>query len=242
MDQDALKQAAGRAAAALVTSGMVLGLGTGSTAYWATLEIGEKLRTGQLSDVVGVATSLETERLARKLEIRLVTPDDVTEIDLTIDGADQVDGDLNVVKGGGGALLREKIVASITKREVIVVDDSKVVDVLGLGFPLPVEVVPFGWQSCVRKLQRLGFQPDLRIRSGSRYLTAEGNYILDCSSAGIADPEKTEMDLNNIPGVVENGLFIGMVDAVFVASEQGVQVYSSGDRRAGAGTRWGCNG
>ena len=226
MDRCELKKAAARAAVEFVRSGMVIGLGTGSTAYYAILGIGEMLRTGHVSDVVGVATSEGTERLARELDIPLITLDARQVIDLTIDGADEVAPDLNMIKGGGGALLREKIVAGITKQELIVVDDSKLVDVLGARFPLPVEVVPFGWRFCFKRLEGLGFQPVLRMREGDPFVTGQGNYILDCRSAGIASPGEMERELNNIPGVVENGLFIRMADKVFVASPKGVEIYS----------------
>ena len=183
------------------------------------------LRTGRISDIVGIATSEATKQLAGELGIPLVTLEDRQTIDITIDGADEVDPQLNLIKGGGGALLREKIVASITAQELIVVDDSKMVSVLGARFPLPVEVIPFGWICSFKRLQDLGFQPTLRLQSGDRYLTDEGNYILDCRSGGIVDPKRMNRELNSIPGVVENGLFVGMADRILVASPQGVEVY-----------------
>jgi len=231
VDRRELKRRAACAAVKDVRSGMILGLGTGSTAYYAVLEIGEMLRTGRLSNIVGVATSKGTEQWAREFGIPLTTLNDVQSIDITIDGADEVDPDLNMIKGGGGALLREKIVASVTKQELIVVDDSKLVDVLGMRFPLPVEVVPFGWKYCFKQLERLGFRPMLRMRGEDPYVTDQGNYILDCHTTGIMNPMEMEKELNNIPGVVENGLFIRMADKVIVASPKGIETYTRQDER-----------
>jgi len=221
--RDELKREAGEAAAEYVQSGMLIGLGTGSTARFATLRIGEFLRSGKLSDIVAVPTSESTGVLAREIGIPLASLEDVTHLDVTIDGADEVDPHLDLIKGLGGALLREKVVASITSLQVIVVDESKLVQQLGTKAPLPVEVVPFGWKACAQALLRFGCQPDLRMENGERYVTDEGNHILDCRFERIDDPAQVEREINNLPGVVENGLFLGLAGAVIVASSSGLR-------------------
>lgn len=208
-----LKRIAAHHAVEYVRDGMVVGLGTGSTARYAVEKLGEMV--GEGLDVLGIPTSLETEQLARKAGIPLSTIDE-HDIDLTIDGADQVDGNLNLIKGGGGALLREKMVASCSKDEIIVADESKIVD--SFSFPLPVEVVKFGWKSVARKLKSMGFEPERR-----EFVTDNGNYILDCRYGSIENAKETEKALNIIPGVVENGLFIGMASIVVVGTPDGVK-------------------
>ncbi|HHH77792.1 MAG TPA: ribose-5-phosphate isomerase RpiA [Thermoplasmatales archaeon] len=208
-----LKRIAAHRATEYVRDGMVVGLGTGSTARYAVEKLGEMVKEGL--DIVGIPTSLETEQLARKAGIPLSTIDE-HDIDLTIDGADQVDGDLNLIKGGGGALLREKMVASCSREEIIVVDESKITD--RFSFPLPVEVVKFGWKSVARKLESMGLEPARR-----EFVTDNGNYILDCRYGSIDDPEEMERMLNGIPGVVENGLFVGLATMVIAGTTRGAK-------------------
>jgi ribose 5-phosphate isomerase A len=217
-----LKQMAAARAVELVHSGMVLGLGTGSTTRYAIEIIGQRLRDGMLKDIVGVPTSSGSARLAQELGIPLTTLEEYPTLDLTIDGADEVGPDLVLIKGQGGALLREKIVANASQREIIIVDESKVVQVLGTRAPLAVEVVRFGWDTYSQPLRSLGCEPVQRLRDGEPYITDEGNYIVDCRFERIDDPAALEREIDLIPGVVENGLFIGLVSLVLVASESGV--------------------
>ncbi len=213
-----LKKMAAERAVQEVRSGMVVGLGSGSTARYAVERIGEMLRAGQLIDIVGIPTSKETECLAIQQGIPLTTLQQHPLIDLTIDGADEIDHHLRVIKGGGAALLHEKIVASATRCQIIIVDQSKVVSVLG-RFPLPVEVVRFGWPMYVPALERLGCRAVLRLRDGQPVLTDEGNYVVDCHFGQIHDAARLEQQINMIPGVVDNGLFIGLVHRAFVATD-----------------------
>jgi ribose 5-phosphate isomerase A len=215
--QDDAKRAAAVRAVDLVRPGMVLGLGTGSTAALAVEEIGRRLAAGRLRDLVGVPTSDATERQARALGIPLSTLDRHPELDLTIDGADEVDPAGRLIKGGGGALLREKIVATASRRLAIVVDRSKLVERLGARFPLPVEVTPFGWTTHVEPIRAMGGEPVLRSRDGAPYRTDGGNYILDVRfAAGIDDPERVGAELKARVGVVETGLFLGFEPEVIV--------------------------
>jgi ribose 5-phosphate isomerase A len=208
------KEAAGRAAAKLVRDGDVVGLGTGSTAYFAVLALGERVKAGL--KIIGIPTSIQTADLARTLGIPLTTLDEHPEIDITIDGADEVDPKLNLIKGGGGALLREKVVASVTKKMIVVADSGKIVATLG-KFPLPVEVISFARTVVEKKIVSLGATPKLRTKpDGSPYLTDNGNQILDCSFGTIADPAALARELNGMPGVVEHGLFIGLAKLVLV--------------------------
>jgi len=217
-----LKQMAAAKAVEAVESGMALGLGSGSTASYAIAMIGERMRNGSLRGIVGVPTSNETARLARQAGIPLTTLQEHPVLDLTIDGADEVDPQLNLIKGRGGALLREKIVARASRCELIVVDESKLVQVLGKS-PVPVEVVPFGWGTYLDALRSLGCEPVLRMQGAQPYITDEGNYIVDCRFVRIDDPARLECALDLIPGVVENGLFIGLASVVLVATETGVR-------------------
>jgi len=227
MNRDELKRQAGYKAAEYVQSGMAIGLGSGSTAKYATLRIAELLRLGELRDVIAVPTSDETEALAKVEGIPLTTLAEHPTLDVTIDGADEVDGALNLIKGLGGFLLREKIVAYATLREIIVVDPTKLVDRLGTKAPVPVEVVRFGWQNTRAALARTGARPELRGGEGTPYVTDEGNYILDCwYEGGIEMPQDLALQLNAIPGVVENGLFLGMTAAVVIAAPEGTRVIS----------------
>ncbi len=208
------KEAAGRAAAKFVRDGDIVGLGTGSTAYFAVIALGERVKAGL--KMVGIPTSMQTVELARAVGIPLTTLDEHPEIDITIDGADEVDPHLNLIKGGGGALLREKVVASVTKKMIVVADAGKIVSVLG-KFPLPVEVISFARTVVEKKIAALGGVPKLRTKpDGSPFLTDNSNQILDCSFGAIADPAGLARELNGVPGVVEHGLFIGMAKLVLV--------------------------
>jgi ribose 5-phosphate isomerase A len=222
--QQQWKQSAAESAVALVEDGMILGLGTGSTAKLAVDALGKRVAGGLR--VTGIPTSEATDHQARSLGIPISTLDEHPEIDLTIDGADEVElGPLNLIKGHGGALLREKIVASASKRLIIIVDESKLVERLGSRFAVPVEVVPFGWQATARRLQALGGEIALRTSADKKpFVTDGGHYILDCGFGQIASPAKLDLELNGIVGVVEHGLFLGMATQVIVAGESGVKV------------------
>jgi ribose 5-phosphate isomerase A len=208
------KEAAGRAAARLVRDGDVVGLGTGSTAYFAIIAIGERVKEGL--KITGIPTSSQTAELARAVGIPLTTLDERPEIDITIDGADEVDPQLNLIKGGGGALLREKVVAFASKKMVVVADSSKIVSVLG-KFPLPVEVISFARNVIEKKITALGASTKLRMAAdGSPYITDNGNEILDCSFGKIDDPGALARLLGDMPGIVEHGLFVGRARLVLV--------------------------
>lgn len=224
--QTQLKKQAGESAAEYVKDGMVVGLGTGSTVEWTIRKIGEYVRTGM--EIIGIPTSVRSEELAKEFGIPLSTLLEHPEIDLTIDGADEVDPKLNLIKGMGGALTREKIVASSSKQEIIVVDDSKLVDVLGTKSPLPVEVLKFAWSGCLTNLEKFNAKPILRIKDQKEYVTDNNNYILDCRFESIPNPEELEIKINNIPGVLENGLFLKLTDKVIVASESKIKVLTTG--------------
>jgi ribose 5-phosphate isomerase A len=212
------KQAAAEKAVEFVKNGMIVGLGTGSTAFWATQKIAQRISEGLT--IRAVASSASTEALAGQLGIPLVPFSGIDHIDITIDGADEVDDQLNLIKGGGGALLREKILARNSSRFYVVVDDSKRVHRLG-RFPLPVEIVPFASNLTIRRLQELNCEPVLRMVKGSEFITDNGNLIADCSFKEIPDPKALQQRINLIPGVVENGLFVGMATAVVVGYDDG---------------------
>ncbi|MBB6671436.1 ribose-5-phosphate isomerase RpiA [Cohnella nanjingensis] len=212
------KKIAAEEAVKLVEDGMIIGLGTGSTAYWAIERIGQRVKEGLR--IQSVATSKRSEEQARRLGIPIIPLEDIERIDLTIDGADEADGDRNLIKGGGGALLREKIIATHSKRLVIVADESKTVDTLG-RFPLPVEIVSFGANLTLLRLTALEGHPHIRMEGDRPYVTDNGNWIADCRFEAIADAPRLERELNLIPGVVENGLFIGMASSVYVGHADG---------------------
>lgn len=217
------KQRAGFKAAEFVEDGMAVGLGTGSTAYWLVERIGQRVREGLR--VRCIPTSRRTEEQARALGIPLVNFSDVQQLDLAIDGADEIGPGLALIKGGGGALLREKLVARAARRFVVIADASKRVDTLG-RFPLPVEVVPFAFEVTARKVAEVtNAEPLLRRDDrGEIYLTDNGNYILDCRCREIHDPERTERDLKLLTGVVECGLFVNMADLAIVADDDAVEI------------------
>lgn len=216
---------------------MVVGLGTGSTAAFAVQRIGQLLRAGRLKGIAGVPTSEGVEGLAREQGIPLTTLEEHPELDITIDGADEVDPDLNLIKGLGGALLHEKIVARASRCEVIVVDEGKLVPRLGSQAPLPVEVIPFGLPVVSRALAELGGVPALRLRDGRPLLTEEGNLVLDCRFEAIEDAVALGQDIRAIPGVVEHGLFLGLTCMVVVGGCEGVHVLRAGDTE-GKGREW----
>lgn len=216
----ALKELVGRTAADYVEDGMVVGLGTGSTAYWFVEEIGQRVQQGL--SIVGVTTSHATAQQAERWHIPLRSVDDVPYIDVTVDGADEVTLDFAGIKGGGGALLFEKIVATHSKRNIWVVDDSKVVDYLG-AFPLPVEVVRYGSKVLLQRWQQQGYQPVLRQREGQPMVTDDGNYIIDLHLGRIDDPKALASLLDHTVGVVEHGLFLTSTDTVLVGSADGVR-------------------
>ena len=230
-DADSLKRAVGVDAAELVDSGMRLGLGTGSTVAHFLVALAEKLNGGALSDVVGVPTSLRIARKARELDIPLTSLTETPFLDLTIDGADEVDPELNLIKGLGGALLREKMVAQASRRLAIMVDDGKMVSALGTRCPVPVEVVQFGWEVHGPFVESCGADPVLRVGpDGEPMVTDNGNYIIDCHFAGgIDDAEGFERAIRARAGVVESGLFLGMATEVLVGAPAGVRTLSKGD-------------
>lgn len=224
--EDLKRAAAERAVAEYVESGMVLGLGTGSTASFAVRRIGELISGGELEDVRGVATSERTAALAEEAGIPLVTLSEARPR-LTIDGADEVaPGGRAIIKGRGGALLREKIVACASDSLVIVADESKLVDALGAG-PLPVEVEPFGWEATLEALASLGCEPELRMDHSDPerpYVTDGGHYTVDCRFTSIPDPASLEAEIKRIPGALECGLFVGLARAVVVGRSGGTEI------------------
>ena len=218
------KRRAAEHAVTFVEPGMAVGLGTGSTAIWATRRIAELLRAGQLRGVRGYATSQAVWAEAEQLGIPMLAEELDCELDLTIDGADEVDPQLNLIKGGGGALLREKIVAQASRRVIIVVDESKLSPCLGTRFHLPVEVLPFGWRSQLRFLRSLARQVIVRqTDDGTPYRTDQNNFILDCDFGPITDPAALAGRLEARAGIVEHGLFVGLATDVIVAGRAGIQ-------------------
>ncbi len=212
------KKAAGERAAELVDDGMIVGLGTGSTAFYAIRKLGERVREGLR--IRGIPTSEQSRNQAESEGIPLIDFSDATRIDLTIDGADEIDPAFNLIKGGGGALFREKLVAAASLREIIVADETKLKDRLGES-PLPVEVVPFGWQYVQLKLEALGCRASLRIRENRTFVTDNGNHILDCAFGGIEEPGDLERRIGGICGVVESGLFVGLAHQIVIGKADG---------------------
>ncbi len=215
------KEVAGRAAAKLVHDGDIVGLGTGSTAYFAVVALGERVKAGL--KMIGIPTSLQTADLARSVGIPLTTLDEHPEIDITIDGADEVGPKLNLIKGGGGALTREKVIATASKKMVVVADSGKVVPTLG-KFPLPLEIIAFARTVIERKIASLGATPKLRMKpGGSPFITDNGNQILDCSFGKIEDPAALARVLSDTPGIVEHGLFIGIAKLALIGRGASVE-------------------
>lgn len=223
-DRDELKKIAGEKAVEYVESGMVVGLGYGSTAIHALRLVGELIRQGELEGIRAVPTADLIADEARKAEILLTSLEDNPRIDVTIDGADEVDPELNLIKGGGGALLREKVVAQATLLNIIVVDEQKLSPVLGTNFDLPVEIIPFGWRPLEEYLRSLGAEPKLRTKTdGTPFVTDSGNYIHDCHFGTIDDPYALSAELKSRAGIVEHGLFLDLADEVIIAAGDGIR-------------------
>jgi len=213
------KQLAAEKAVSFLEDGMTIGLGTGSTAYWAIEKIGEMVKKENWK-IRAIATSVRSEEQARGLGIPITDFGSIRTIDVTIDGADEVDGSLQLIKGGGGALLREKIVATNSRRMIVVADESKLVKNLG-KYPLPVEVIHFGWERTLEKLQMLGCIAKRRMNGTDPYLTDNGNYIVDCAFDLIGNAPALHEAVNDITGVVDNGLFIGIASQLILGFNNG---------------------
>ncbi|WP_424101280.1 ribose-5-phosphate isomerase RpiA [Moorena producens] len=213
-----MKQEVGKAAAKRVQSGMIVGLGTGSTTAYAIQFLGDRLNSGEIKDIVGIPTSFQAEVLAKQYGIPLTTLDAVDHIDVAIDGADEVDPQKNLIKGGGAAHTREKIVDSLAKQFIVVVDSTKIVDSLGSTFLLPVEVIPMAITPVMNAIEKLGGKPELRmgVKKAGPVITDQGNMVVDVKFDAIDNPAELEKTINNIPGVLENGLFVGVTDLVLV--------------------------
>jgi ribose 5-phosphate isomerase A len=212
------KRIAAESAVEYIKDGMIVGLGTGSTAYWAIQKIGQRIKQGL--QIKAIATSFNSEIMAKQLGIRMVSFSEIEEIDLTIDGADEVDKEWNLIKGGGGALLREKIVAAASKQLLIIIDESKLVNHLG-KFPLPVEIVKFGFEMTMKKLNQFNRKTKLRLIDNKPFVTDNGNYIIDCDFGIIGHPQELHNKINLIPGVVDNGLFVNFTKQVIVGYPDG---------------------
>jgi len=228
--QDRLKKEAGISAVDFVESGMVLGLGTGSTTSFALEELGRRLKEGRLKDIVGICSSIQTEKRANDLGIPIITFDERQELDLTIDGADEVDPQLNLIKGGGGALLREKVLAQSSKRNIMIVDESKMSPMLGTHFPVPIEVIPFAWMPVSNFIKSLDGEPVLRKKDGGEpYTTDQDNYILDSNFGPIPNLDELAQKLGQKAGIVEFGLFLGTASEVIVATSSGIRYQKRND-------------
>ena len=217
-----MKQQVGKAAADRVKSGMIVGLGTGSTTAYMIQFLGERLQSGQLKDIKGIPTSFQSTVLAKQYGVPLTTLDEVDHMDIAIDGADEVDPQKNLIKGGGAAHTREKIVDSLAEQFIVVVDSSKLVDKLGSTFLLPVEVIPMAMTPVIRAIEKLGGQPEIRmgVKKAGPVITDQGNLVIDVKFDSIDNPAELEKSLNNIPGVLENGLFVGVADLILVGEIQ----------------------
>jgi len=225
MDLNKLKNKAAVEAVKNVESGMVLGLGTGLTANFAIREISRLLKEGSLKDIVGIPSSNQTEKLALELGIPLITFEQKSEIDLNIDGADEVDPDLNLIKGGGGALLREKIIAQSSTRNIIVVDEQKMSQKLGTKWAVPVEIIEFSYKPVAKYLEDLGAEVTLRKnQNGETFKTDQGNIIVDCNFGQIENLGELNKALNSKAGIVEHGLFIGITDEVIIGKSETVEL------------------
>lgn len=222
--QQRMKELVAAEAAKRIESGMILGLGSGSTAALLIEELGRRWQAGEVTDIVGVPTSFQASVLAQKHRIPQITLNEIDHIDLAIDGADEVDPRRNLIKGGGACHTREKLVDSRADRFIVVVDETKLSDALG-SFPLPVEVVPEAYRQVMDALTRLGGVPELRmaVRKAGPVVTDQGNLVVDAKFDTIADPAALESRINNIPGVLENGLFVGLADEVLVGRVAGEQ-------------------
>jgi len=218
--QDQLKQQVGEEAITFIKDGMKVGLGSGSTMYYAVKKLGERVKNGL--QVVGIPTSNTTAEWAKEFGVPLTSFSETQSLDIAIDGSDEVDDNLQLIKGGGGALLREKVVANAAKEFLVIVDESKMVNHLG-QFPLPIEIVPFGWEVTASKVSAFGCNPVLRKVENEVFYTDNGNYILDCHFEQIPNPKKLHQDLISIVGVAETGLFIDMATRVLVGKDGKVE-------------------
>ncbi|OEL01091.1 ribose-5-phosphate isomerase [Staphylococcus succinus] len=224
MKNNELKKIVAKEAVTHIKDGMTIGLGTGSTMQYVLEFLGDQVKKGL--DISGIATSESTAELAKKLNIPLTSFKNVKKLDIAIDGADEVDAHFNLIKGGGGALLREKLIANAAKSFIVVIDKNKLVEQLG-AFLLPVEIIPFGWEITGQKIMDLGGVPKLRQLENQPYITDNGNYILDCDFGLIGNPPSLEKSLNSIIGVVESGLFINMANKVLVSDDSNVQTLNN---------------
>jgi len=227
LTSDQHKAQAARKAVEYIQNGHILGLGTGSTVHHFLKALGERIQNGLR--IHGVPTSQATATYATQLGIPLLGNDEPWNIDVAIDGADQVDPQLNLIKGGGGALLREKIVARAAKKFIVMIDQAKHRPHLGLPFPLPVEILPFGWRTTQQHLEKIGWPAPRREQEGQPCMTDNGNYLVDIQIADIADPASLESTLLAIPGVVECGLFVQMASLVITGSDQGIRLTPASD-------------
>jgi ribose 5-phosphate isomerase A len=216
--QDLMKREVGKAAAARVQSNTIVGLGTGSTTAFAIEYIGSRLQSGEITNVKGIPTSFQARVLAKQYGIPLTTLDEAETIHLAIDGADEVDPHKNLIKGGGAAHTQEKIIDALAEQFIVVVDNTKIVDRLGSTFLLPVEVLPMAVTPVMRAIEKLGGQPQLRmgVKKAGPVVTDQGNLVIDVKFADIPNPSELEKTLNNLPGVLENGLFVGVADLILV--------------------------
>ncbi len=221
------KRLAGEKATEYIKDGMIIGLGTGSTVYFMIKKLGDLVSKGM--NIKAVVTSQSTESLAIELKIPLVSIDEVDTIDLAIDGVDEIDSAFNAIKGGGGALFREKIVASLAKKVIWIMDESKLVENIG-DFPLPVEVLPFGYTHTLKKLKEFSLNPELRVVDGKTFITDNGNYIVDLHLEKQLNISEISEKLNSVTGVQENGLFINMCDRIIVGSDDHVKVIENMSR------------
>ena len=230
MDVSQLKRQAAEYAVGFIKSGMIVGLGHGSTAAFAVRHIAQLFHEGQLHNVLGVPCSRQVEDEAQRLGIPLTTVKEHPVIDVTIDGADEVDSNLNLIKGGGGALLREKIIAQVSIREIIVVDENKLSPILGTNWPVPVEVAPFGWETQLPYLKSIEGEPVLRReKDGTPFQTDQGNFIIDCTFGPIDQPARLAASLSERAGIVEHGLFLGLARDVIVAGSDGIRHLKRGE-------------
>lgn len=215
------KRIAGQKATEYIRDGMIIGLGTGSTAYYMIKRVGELIQLGM--NLKAVATSKSTESLANELHIPLVQIDEIDRIDLCIDGVDEIDKHFNAIKGGGGALFREKIVANLANEVIWIMDDSKLVDSIG-AFPLPIEILPYGYTQVIRKLKEYSFNPIIRMKGGNVFITDNGNYIVDLHIGNPMDIHDVYNKVNEITGVLEIGLFINMCSRIIIGTDKGIKI------------------
>jgi len=229
LNNNELKRRVAKEAIMEIDSGMTIGLGSGSTMKYVLEYLSSEIKNGL--DITGIPTSIQTAQLAHKLGIPLTSFSKTTHIDIAIDGADEVDANFNLIKGGGGALIREKIIGDAANNFIIVIDKTKLVEQLGI-FPLPIEVIPFGWEITSKRIQSLGASCRLRQINNKPYVTDNGNYILDCNFGFINNPLYLTKSINSIVGVIDSGLFVNMADKVFVSDENTVKtIFNSNKRR-----------